>query len=110
MTTTTRHTKGSGGTRGTGAPPANTRAPVASAPPAGAEGEDVFLTLDELLDLLRLAGPDRCEAAIREAPVCVLGGGQRRWLKSQVITWAALGGTRPRHRTTKRGVRRWGEM
>lgn len=93
--------KQSGGQIGSGAV-AHLQRQDAPAPPPR-EDHEIFLTRPELLELLRI-GAEATSESLLELPVCVLPNGEHRWLKSQVLTWAALGGSRPRHQ--RRGVRR----
>lgn len=50
------------------------------------------LTLDQLYDFFALEGKERHPDTVRDVPSVTLGGGVRRYLREQVITWAALGG------------------
>ena len=105
--TTTKATKGSGGNGGSGAAAARLRPPIASTtPPAPSpEDRDRLMTREEVYDFLRLEGGERRLEAIEGLPVVVVGTAER-YLREQLITWAALGGTRPRHARNTRAARR----
>jgi hypothetical protein len=72
--------------------------------PDAAPGQEppASFTLEQLYDFFNLGPDERRPDVVEEVPSVVLGGGVRRYLREQVITWASLGGTEPRARARAR--------
>ena len=85
-------TKGSGSSKRSGTSNAS-GAPARKEAEQGDDGDRILLA-EEVLHLLRLGAEDR--PVLDHIPACSIGG-TRRWLRSQVLTWVALGGQRPHH-------------
>lgn len=63
--------------------------------------DDEVLTEAQTIALLKLDDHPNASDVVERIPHAFLGG-EKRWIRSQVLTWAALGGERPRH--AKRGA------